>query len=440
MKKKFSKIKFEFILLLLLTACLPTEPTTMATVTTEPLPPSVTAALPTGTPEAQKVDRTFYTISEKIENKPTIPVFYPWSWLSSSGVWCGETGKFSFDCDTDDTPYSLIWTSSGLITDIESTQPEVTHAQNIHMRSDGDTLYLIGETWNYWDGEEYTLSPDSKFYLDELFEFHVILGHTEFTARMINFEHPEWPGVLAEKALNYKNAGFDGMLFDWWHNYAGNGRNPEDVEAARLAISKAIREKVGDDFILMGNVNDRTNDPTGQYLSGVFMELDKDPSENYVLTYEDENKTAGSISIERMEDAIKYWDSTLLWPKIIAFEPWKVTTGDYIADRYTEDNYQYAKLFTAMGVVIPENGYILYSDNNPDWDGGDHQHAYYDFYHTDFGKATSGMVQVVEGVAYKQFEKGIIAYNRTASEVEVTLPGGKKFKIGPLEGLFLAGY
>jgi hypothetical protein len=141
-----------------------------------------------------------------------------------------------------------------------------------------------------------------------------------------------------------------------------------------------------------------------------------------------------------MEDLLKYWNTNLQWPKIIAFEPWKITTGDYIADRNTEENYEYAKLFAAMAVVIPDNGYILYADNNDDWDGGDHQHAYYDFYLTDFGKPTSGMVEVVEGVAYKQFEKGVIVYNRTLSEAEVTLPNGKKFKVGPVEGLFLEGY
>jgi len=126
--------------------------------------------------------------------------------------------------------------------------------------------------------------------------------------------------------------------------------------------------------------------------------------------------------------------------KIIAFEPWKITTADYIADRNTQENYEYAKLFTAMGIVIPDNGYLLYADNNDDWDRGDHQHAYYDFYNTDFGKPTSGMIEVVEGVAYKQFERGVIVYNRTPSEIEVTLPNGMKFKIGPVAGLFLEGY
>jgi hypothetical protein len=191
----------------------------------------------------------------------------------------------------------------------------------------------------------------------------------------------------------------------------------------------------------MGNVNDGINDPTAQYLSGVFMELWKPhPDKPYALTYSDQSGSTSWTSIERMEELLKYWDENLHPPKIIAFEPWKITTGDHVADRYTEENYAYAKLFAAMVVVIPENGYILYADNNDDWDGGDHQHAYYDFYLTDFGKPISGMIDVVEGVAYKQFERGIIAYNRTLSEVTVTLPSGQQFTIGPLEGLFLGGY
>ncbi len=381
-------------------------------------------------------DGTFYTLSEKIDNKPTVPVFYPWSG-SGVGINCGQS--LWFDCDTDDTPYSLIWISSGIAEDIESTLPKVPQTQSIHMRSDGNTIYIISEEWHYWNLGWRTLSSDSRFYLDEVFEFHVNSEYGD--TKVINFEHPEWPDILAEKALNFQNAGMDGMIFDWWHNGAGNGRSDTDVEVARIAISKAIREKVGNDFILMGNVNWAVDDPTSQYLSGVFLELWKsDPSDGYALTYSDENSSGWNPSIERMEDLLKYWDTNLQWPKIIAFEPWKITTGDYIADRNSEENYEYAKLFAAMAVVIPDNGYILYADNNDDWEGGDHQHAYYDFFLADLGKPASGMVEIMEGVAYKQFEKGIVVYNRTSSEVDVTLPSGKQFKIGPVEGLFLEGY
>ena len=359
-------------------------------------------------------DGTVYSIDEKVENRGTIPVFYPWP----SG--CGQL--LWFDCDTEITPFSLVWTVAGDSEEVDSTQPTVSSAQRVRMQSDPDTLYLVSDNWHFWNPSWNYLSPDSIFYLNELFSF-------DPDYIMINFEHPDWPGVLAEKALNYKEAGFDGMMLDWWHNSAGNGRSPADVEAARMSIAKAIRMRAGEDFILLGNVNWRVDDPTAMYLSGVFLELYKASSYGY-----------SPASIERMENLLIYWDTNLQPPKIIAFEPWKITTDDYIADRYTEENIQYAKLFTAMGVVIPENGYILYADNNNDWEGGDHQHAYYDFYHTDFGKPISDMVEVRPGVAYKRFENGLVAYNRTESEAVVRLPYGQQFTIGPLEGLFLEGY
>ncbi len=93
--------------------------------------------------EIEPYQGEIYTIQEKVNNKPTVPVFYPWSGN------CGQSPWFDFDCDSAETPYSLIWISSGIARDIESTQPEVSPAQTIHMRSDQDTLYLISEEWHY---------------------------------------------------------------------------------------------------------------------------------------------------------------------------------------------------------------------------------------------------------------------------------------------------
>ena len=83
---------------------------------------------------------------------------------------------------------------------------------------------------------------------------------------------------------------------------------------------------------------------------------------------------------------------------------------------------------------IPKNGYILYADNNPDWPGGDHQHLYYDFYKTDLGKPNGSMVEVKTGVAYKKFDKGLAAYNRTSSSESFSVDG-TNITLGSLEGL-----
>jgi hypothetical protein len=371
-----------------------------------------------------------YSIQEKVNNKPTIPVFYPWPGNCEQNSW------FYFDCDSSATPYSLVWISSGTARDIESIQPDLSPSQTVFMRSDDNTLYLISEEWHYWNLGWRYLSPDSKFYLDETFQFHIDSEYGD--TKVINFTHSDWPDLMARKAINFQEAGFDGLMLDWWHDGAGNGRSQEIVQDARLAIIQEIRKAAGEDFILMGNVNWATDDPTSAYLSGVFLELWKpDPAGKYQLEYSDEDQAVWDPSLERMEDLLLYWDQHLAWPKIIAFEPWKITTGDYLEDRYSEENYQYAKLFTAMALVIPENGYMLYADNNDDWDGGDHQHAYYDFYQIDFGKAVSDMIKIIDGGAYKIYEDGLIAYNRTSSKIILELLDGRDIIIEPLTGLFL---
>ncbi|MEC8187076.1 MAG: hypothetical protein VX208_18470, partial [SAR324 cluster bacterium] len=270
---------------------------------------------------------------------------------------------------------------------------------------------------------------------------------------MINILHDEWPVVLSNKAAKYKNEGFDGILFDWWHNWSGNCKDGEcvrstsEVESARLAIAKEIRQKVGNDFIIMGNVNWIINDPVSQYMSGVFLELWKTPTDHYPSADASKDNASNVRSIEAMEVILNYWNENLMSPKIIAFEPWKYTTNtqytnsdnhsDQEADRTSEVNVKLAKLFTAMGLVIPDNGYVLYADNNPDWSGGDHQHHYYDFWKTDLGKPVDNMTEVKSGVAYKKFEKGVVAYNRTSSTETITLDNGSAITLEAKEGKFV---
>ena len=61
------------------------------------------------------------TVINKVNNRPTIPVFYPWSG-TGSGIYgtCGASDNVWFDCDNDTTPYSLLWTSKGRVNDVES--------------------------------------------------------------------------------------------------------------------------------------------------------------------------------------------------------------------------------------------------------------------------------------------------------------------------------
>jgi len=275
----------------------------------------------------------------------------------------------------------------------------------------------------------------------------------------VNYFHPEFADYFSDLILK-RTRRFDGVIFDWWHN-DHPGASKVKVKKARRKIAEAIRNKMGEEFIILGNVNWHGNGDTHDLINGVYMELAKS------------KKTSSAYSckeIAKIEKLIKFHDQNLSEPRIIAVEPWRITKkvskelqkkltiehmgverdipkskqkwwAKFWKMRYrsSPENIQFAKLFTAMAMVIPENGYILYGDNNPDNLGGDHYHTYYDFYNTDLGKATSHGMEITEGLGYKKYEKGLIAYNRTKFKYIIKFKDGKKVVIGPLEGVFVKG-
>ena len=266
----------------------------------------------------------------------------------------------------------------------------------------------------------------------------------------INYSHPKYAEYFSDLVLE-KTHRFDGVLLDWWHN-EHPGASKVKVKKARRKIAEAIRNKMGEEFIILGNVNWHGDGDTHDLINGVFMELFKS------------KKTSGAYScgqIAKIEKLIKFHDQNLSEPRIIGVNVWRITkqvpkelqkklTLELMGDerdmsknfwklryRSSPENIQFAKLFTAMAMVIPENGYILYGDNNPDRsDVDDHAHTYYDFYNIDLGKATSHGMEITEGLGYKKYEKGLIVYNRTKFKYTVKFKDGKKVEVGPLEGVF----
>jgi len=201
------------------------------------------------------------------------------------------------------------------------------------------------------------------------------------------------------------------------------------VKKARTAIAAKLREKLGNNAVILGNVGWDLNTVTTEYINGVFMELWKAPGQERYTAYE----------IAKMEDSLYFYDKYLQEPRIIAMAPWRVSKkgNSSLIPRDAEENIRYAKLFAAMAMVIPENGYILYSDNNWDeLDGYDYGHQYYDFYNIDLGKATSKVIEVTKGVAYKKHQNGYIAFNRLGYDVTVDF-GDFQSVIPPMSGVFL---
>ena len=73
--------------------------------------------------------------------------------------------------------------------------------------------------------------------------------------------------------------GFHGILLDWWHIEHPVPWKGKKLEQAMKRITDKIRAKLGNEFLILGNVNWRVNKKTVDHINGVFLELYKSPYE-----------------------------------------------------------------------------------------------------------------------------------------------------------------
>lgn len=235
---------------------------------------------------------------------------------------------------------------------------------------------------------------------------------------------PEWIAGTASRIVERHNS--DGVMLDWWHNNHPTKFSPSQVRSSRIAIAQALRAQLGENKIIMGNVNQNLDHDTARYLNAVFMEAWKpNPRENYTLS-----------ELREIERAIRFYEKNLKYPKIIALEGWRVFTTLSDADMNTSENRRSAKLFTALSAVIPTAGYILFADNNADNPRNDHDHLLYDFYDFDIGQPIGNEIIIKSGASFKRFENGFIAFNITGQPVSFVPNDGETIWIEPRSGLF----
>ena len=334
------------------------------------------------------------SISEKLAQRKTINPFLAWN------------------RDKQNNKYGLAW--SGGISGRKSK-----------------TIFLNEIYWNYY----YTSNPKTyqtgieQFLTNRNWDHNAEYGKTLAT-KIVDPKYQDFL-VSASVAYIYKKK-TDGIMLDWWHNnhQSSSGYSKQQVGNARRAISKKLREALGPEGIILGNVNWRKDKNTIQYINGVFLELYKKP-------YNQSSKRLyNSRELREIEDVLIYYEKNLQFPKLIALEGWRKTTANTTKDRNTPENRKMAKLLTAMSVIIPTNGYILYADNNPDTPNGDHNHNYYDFYSFDIGKPTGGYEKLANGVGIKQHQKGFIAYNRNSRPHTLKLENNVNLVIEGTSGLF----
>ncbi len=357
------------------------------------------------------------SINEKLQNRGTINVFRAW------------TGGKETSWDRTNPNihrYNLYWN----VFDGRDTPMEKFSGVASSTKVSPNLLNLHAIKWNmnytYTEFDDY---PGIDRYITKKKWFHEDEHGETVTVKFWDDSYPSYLSELAKDSLLKNNA--DGIMLDWWQDkqlLKSTGLLIFQAKKATTNIAKSLRNALGDHAIILGNVGWTFNKTTTKYINGVFLELYKSPGVERYNTNE----------IFKMESLLSFYDQNLHSPRLIAMAPWRVSKlNDPLAiPPDSKENIKYAKLFTAMAIVVPENGYILYSDNNWDTDDEDYGSVYYDFYDFDIGKPTSKYIKVGSGFGYKEHQRGFIAYNINSSKKTLTRANGQKFTIPEKSGLF----
>ena len=233
---------------------------------------------------------------------------------------------------------------------------------------------------------------------------------------LVDFRNPKLHELIAQKALALKKSGvFDGIMLDWWNehnattsrwpNSAGTHLTAADERAARIAILRRIREKVGDEFLIIVNSNYRTVRLSAPFVNGLFMECWKS---NYDRGYEPQQ-------IMKMEATLLWAEKNLKEPRLNCLEGWRVVT-DYAGDRKariverdSEANRKWMRMITTLSLTHSD-GYVLFGDDNA-LPTPDHLHNWYDFWNADLGRPLSPGKKQDDGSFRREFSKGTVVYN-----------------------------
>lgn len=331
----------------------------------------------------------------------------------------------------------------GLLTSLNSYSVEIARDINIElaelnpdllklvslMYREGSFVSFENETENWWENGHFP--PDSPYWLLDS-DGKKVIGwgedtnlngkiddNDEIKNYLIDFTNPEVQDLIAEQAFSLKESGlFDGVFFDWMSegpttdDATKPGWDPilskEEELEARIAIIRKVRERCGDDFLIMGNTNFAQNETLAHLLNAVFMEC-------YKYGYD---KDYPFEQLKQIEDAVIFNQNNLAQPALVCLEGWRICE-DYNADRATRiterdnpENLRLMRLFTTMSLTLTD-GYVLFGDDNaiPHWD---HSHNWYEFWDAPIGEAVTRYqtnYNEIEGLYIREFENGWAVYN-----------------------------
>ena len=206
-------------------------------------------------------------------------------------------------------------------------------------------------------------------------EGNLVNGWREGGFICLNLADPEFHNHVARRAKAAVQSGVvDGIMLDWWRD-----------DEHRLALIKAVREAIGDKYLIITNTNDRIAPESAPYINGYFMECTRSNS---------------GADWKRIVATLKWAEINLRLPRVNCVETW------YHKSRMDLNLMRATTTLT----LTHSNGYCLFSDPNP-LPSADHRHNWYPFWDKSLGKPISEGIYRNDGTVAREFQNGTVVYN-----------------------------
>jgi hypothetical protein len=220
---------------------------------------------------------------------------------------------------------------------------------------------------------------------------NLVKGWKEGGFICMDFANPQFRQHVAKRAGAAVQSGVvDGVLLDWWRD-----------DEHRLALVKAVREAIGNKYLIITNTNDRTAPKSASYINGYFMECTRSKMVD---------------DWRRIETTLKWAEKNLRQPRVNCIETWF---------HNSRDDLHLMRATTTLAMTHSD-GYCLFSDPNP-LPSGDHRHNWYPFWDSNLGKPMGDGTTREDGTVLREFENGTVVYNPMGNKpVEVIFSENRK--------------
>ena len=282
--------------------------------------------------------------------------------------------------------------------------------------------------------EFYGASPESPYALRD--ESGNVIIDEKWQGAFADFRHPDIQKRFIQQAHAIAKCGlFDGIAIDHWGKAGLGDITLEETVAAKDRMIQAIRDGVGDDFLILVTVSNNII-PTrhhAEYINGFFMET----TENYEGGYT-------HARLAKIESTLSWAEENLREPEI------NCLAGRGVRNELLDSprNLQWMRLWTTMslthsdGYVVFTRGANLLHPPHP-WEfvpghadahaqGVPHSHQnqnyWYDFWDAPLGRPIGGdetkaqLYENREGLFIREFTNGWAVYNRSGAAQEIELP------------------